>query len=53
MSMTARNVSVDMALTNLSIAYKVEWLIGDLVVPSIPVVRDSGKYFEWKKIWWF
>lgn len=47
--MTARNVSVDMALTNLSIAYKVEWLIGDLVVPSIPVVRDSGKYFEWKK----
>lgn len=49
MSTTARNVSVDMALTNLSIAYKVEGLIGDVVVPNVPVVKDSGKYFEWSK----
>lgn len=41
MSTTARNVSVDMALTNLSIAYKVEGLIGDVVVPNVPVVKDS------------
>jgi len=49
MSTTARNVSVDAALTNLSIAYKVEGLISDLVVPLVPVVKDAGKYWVWNK----
>lgn len=47
MSITARNVSIDAALTNLSIAFKIEGLIGDLVVPIIPVVKDTWKYYQW------
>jgi len=49
MTLTARNVQVDQALTNLSVAYKVEGLIWDIIVPKIPVVKDTGLYYEWSK----
>ena len=49
MSTTARNVTVDQALTNISVAYTPEGLVADMVVPKIPVAKDSGIYWEWSR----
>lgn len=49
MSTTARNVTVDQALTNISIAYTPEGLVTDQVVPKIAVPKDTGIYWEWSR----
>ena len=43
------NEHIDRALTNLSILYKNDTLVGDLVAPPLPVDKRSNKYFVYNK----
>lgn len=40
---------IDVALTNLSIMYRNENYIGDMVLPVVPVAKRSDKYFVYTK----
>lgn len=42
-------VHVDMALTNVSIAYKNSGLVADMLFPMVPVNKQSNKYFVYSK----
>lgn len=45
----ATDVHIDQALTNISIAYKNTGLVGDRVLPSVPVDKRSNRYFVYGK----
>jgi len=50
---TTRDVHVDAALSNISIAYKNAKYIADMVFPIIPVDKASDYYYTWTKDFWF
>jgi len=49
MQPTTRDVHIDAALTQVSIAYKNEELIAEKIFPVINVKKDSDKYFVYDK----
>jgi hypothetical protein len=53
MQPTPQSIHVDAILTNLSVAYKSPLYIGDRVFPSVPVAKQSDKYFTFPKGAWF
>lgn len=52
-SPTVRDVHIDSALGNVSIAYKNEEYIGEQVFPRVPVEKQSDYYFVFDKGSWF
>jgi len=42
-------IHVDRPLTNISIAYKSEGLIADMVFPAVPVAKESDQYYVFDK----
>jgi hypothetical protein len=52
---TASDVHVDAALSNISTAYKnpEDAYIADKLFPIVPVIKQSDKYYEWTKDYWF
>jgi hypothetical protein len=50
---TQGDVHVDVALSQISIAFKNADYIGDRVSPKVPVGKQSDKYFIWTKDFWF
>ena len=50
---TSRDVHIDAALSNISIAYKNETYIWDQVFPIVPVEKRSDEYFVYPKAYWF
>lgn len=53
MQPTPQSIHVDAVLTNLSIAYKNRFYIGDQIFPSVPVNKQSDKYYTFPKGAWF
>lgn len=53
MQPTPQSIHVDAILTNLSIAYKNRNYIADRVFPSVPVNKQSDKYFVFPRGAWF
>ena len=49
MNPTTKDVHVDVALTQISVKYQNDKLIGKLVAPVIPVKKDSDTYFTYGK----
>ncbi len=49
---TATDVHVDTALSNISIAYKPEGFIADLIFKQVPVDKQSDSYYIWTKGFW-
>lgn len=50
---TRRQVHIDRALTNVSIAYRNANYIGDLIFPQVVVQKQSDKFFVFDKSSWF
>lgn len=50
---TSSDVHVDAALSNISTGYKNTGYIADTIFPVVPVTKQSDKYFEWTKDFWF
>lgn len=52
---TRSDVHVNKPLTNLSIAYiqKAKDFVADQVFPVVPVMKQSDRYFQYTKDWWF
>lgn len=52
---TRSEVHVNRPLTNISIAYiqRAEDFIADKVFPIVPVMKQSDRYFQYTKDWWF
>lgn len=50
---TARQSHLDVALTNVSIAYQNAQYIADRVFPSVPVNKQTDKYFIFAKADWY
>ncbi len=50
---TSQDVHVDAALSNISTGYRNAGYIADLIFPMVPVAKQSDKYFEWTKDFWF
>jgi len=50
---TRRQVHIDSALTNVSIAYRNTSYIGEVVFPPVPVNHISDKYFVFDSSSWF
>ena len=50
---TLRDVHIDAALANISIAYRNEKYIADLLFPIVPVDKKSDYYYKWTKDFWF
>jgi len=50
---TAGDVHVDVPLSQIAIAYKNQEYIGEGIFPSIPVMKQSDKYYIWTKEFWF
>jgi hypothetical protein len=50
---TRRQVHIDTALTNVSIAYRNESYIGEQVFPAVPVKHISDKFFVFDSSSWF
>ena len=44
-----RDVVVDPVLSNVSIAFKNENYIADLIMPVVPVLKETGKYYKYDK----
>ena len=42
-------VHIDQALTSLSVMYRNEAYVADLVFPKVPVAKRSDKYFQYRK----
>lgn len=49
----SRQVHIDNALTNISIAYRNENYIADQIFPAVPVNHISNKYFIFTKADWY
>lgn len=49
---TVRQVHVDSALSEISIAYKPEGFIADTICPQVPVQKQSDYYYKWTKGFW-
>lgn len=45
----SKQIHVDKALSNISIAYRNTDLIADMISPLVPVVHDTDKYFVYSK----
>ncbi|NIV35803.1 MAG: hypothetical protein GWN58_42060, partial [Anaerolineae bacterium] len=50
---TTRQVHLDTAMTNISIAYRNDNYIAEQVFPVVPVQHQSDKYFVFDKASWF
>lgn len=50
---TRRDVHIDTALSNISIAYRNENYIGTQVFPAVTVEHRSDEYFVYSKGYWF
>jgi hypothetical protein len=50
---TARQSHLDVALTNVSVAYQNAAYIFDQVFPTIPVAKQTNKYFVFPKAAWY
>lgn len=50
---TPKDVHIDTALSNISIAFKNLTYVADLIFPIVPVDKQSDYYFEWSKDFWF
>lgn len=53
MQPTPKDVHKDSFLTNVSVGYKNQMFIADMVFPNVPVNRQSDYYFEFLKGAWF
>ncbi len=53
MQPTAQSIHVDAILTNLSVAYKNRLYIADRIFQSVPVNKQSDKYFVFPRGAWF
>ncbi len=53
MALTASDVHIDVALSNISIGYSNEEYIADQIFPLIPSDKQSNKYYIWAKEMWF
>lgn len=49
----ASDVHIDAALSNMAVAYKNGNYIAEDIFPSIPVSKQSDKYYIWTKDYWF
>jgi len=47
MGATGRDVHVDVALSNVAIAYRPEGMIADQIAPIVPVNKQSDAYYIW------
>lgn len=50
---TPQDVHIDAALSNISVAYKNQGYVSDLVFPAVEVDKQSDYYFIWTKDFWF
>lgn len=50
---TTRDVHIDAALSNISIAYKNERYLADQVFPPVEVPKQSDYFFTWTRDFWF
>ncbi len=50
---TPKDVHIDAALSNISVAYKNLDYIADKIFPIVPVDKQSDYYFVWTKDFWF
>jgi len=50
---TARELHVDQLLTNISLAYKNQSYIADLIFPMVPVEKQSDKIASYDQSFWF
>lgn len=50
---TKADIHIDVAMTNISIAYKNAFWVADRVFPSVVVKKDSDKYFTFDRGPWF
>ena len=48
-----RDVHIDSAMTNISIAYRNAGYIGEQIFPRVPVSKKSDYYFVYPKSYWF
>lgn len=48
-----QDVHIDAALSQLSIGYSNSGYIADQMFPSVPVKKQSDKYYIWTKDYWF
>lgn len=46
---TPKSVHVDAVLTNIAIKYKNMALVGERILPVVPVVKESDKYYVFRK----
>jgi hypothetical protein len=46
------NIHIDVALTNVSVGYQNNALVGDRLFPSVPVVKQSNKYYIFGRETW-
>ena len=49
----ASDVHIDAALSNMAVSYKNGNYIAEDVFPSVPVTKQSDKYYKWTKDYWF
>ena len=49
-----QDVHIDAALSTIATAYRPDAaaMIGDMIFPSVSVLKQSDKYFEWNKEYW-
>lgn len=50
---TASDVHVDSALSGISTGYKNSGYIADSIFPIVPVDKQSDKFYQWTKDFWF
>lgn len=50
---TRNQVHIDVPLTNISIAYRNANYVADQIFPSVPVQKNSGKYWVYTKSDWY
>ncbi len=50
---TAQDVHIDAALSDISTGYQNTGYIADSIFPLVMVTKQSDKYFEWTKDFWF
>lgn len=53
MAITASDVHIDVALSNISIGYQNEEYIADQIFGHVPSDKQSNKYYTWDKEMWF
>ena len=49
----ASDVHIDAALSNMAVSYKNGNYIAEDIFPSVPVTKQSDKYYVWTKDYWF